>query len=91
MEYTIIVDASGFKSSGYAIRAPYAGCAMGNISADPRQTRPWHLRRLIEHAGAYRSIFVIAQKTAPDAKLSGDVFYLHSRLAGTPPRNCLTR
>jgi len=79
MEYTIIVAASATEPATIQYIAPYAACSMA-IFPRHEAARSLLLRRPFQARAVLSRNFFAAAASTGTRSVSGDVFYLHSRL-----------
>ena len=82
MKYSIVVEAGSSDPAPMQYIAPYAGCAMGEYFRDNGRHALCLYDDLSKHAVAYREISLLLRRPPGREAYPGDVFYLHSRLAG---------
>ena len=82
MGHTIIVAASASEPAPMLYLAPYAATAMGEYFRDNGKHALVMYDDLSKHAMAYREISLLLRRPPGREAYPGDVFYLHSRLAG---------
>jgi len=83
MDYTIVVTSSAAEPASLQYIAPYAACAMGEFFRDTKRHAVTFYDDLSKHAQAYREISLLLPPPSRREAFPGDVFYLHSPLAGT--------
>ena len=83
MEYTIVVSAGASEPAALSYIAPYSGCAMGEYFMDQGKDVLIVYDDLSKQAVAYREISLLLRRPPGREAYPGDVFYLHSTLAGT--------
>lgn len=79
LDYTIVVAATASDPAPMQYIAPYAGCAMGEYFRDRGMHAVIFYDDLSKQATAYRQMSLLLRRP-PGRELTGDVFYLHSRL-----------
>ncbi len=79
-EYTIVVSAAAFSSSGEQYLAPYAAAALGEYFMYNGQDVLVIFDDLSKHAWIYREISLLMDSPPGRDAYPGDIFYLHSRL-----------
>jgi F-type H+-transporting ATPase subunit alpha len=77
MAYTIIVAANASDPAPMQVYAPFAGAAIGEYFRDSGRPALIVYDDLSKQAVAYREVSLLRR---PPRSISGDVFYLHSRL-----------
>ena len=82
MGHTIIVAASASEPAPMLYLAPYAATAIGEYFRDNGKHALVMYDDLSKHAMAYREISLLLRRPPGREAYPGDVFYLHSRLAG---------
>ena len=82
MDYTIVVAASASEPAPMQYISPYAACAMGEYFRDTKRHALVIYDDLSKHAASYREISLLLRRPPGREAYPGDVFYLHSRLAG---------
>jgi F-type H+-transporting ATPase subunit alpha len=82
MDQTIIVATGPSDPAAMLYLAPYAGAAMGEYFRDNKQHALIIYDDLTKHAQAYRQMSLLLRRPPGREAYPGDVFYLHSRLAG---------
>jgi len=83
MEYTTVVIAAADEPAALQYIAPYAGCAMGEEFMENGQDALVVYDDLSKHAWAYRQVSLLLRRPPGREAYPGDLFYLHSRSAGT--------
>jgi F-type H+-transporting ATPase subunit alpha len=78
MSYTIVVSASANDPATLQYIAPYSGAALAELHVQRKATLVIY-DDLTKQAMAYRQMSLLLRRPR-DVKLTGDVFYLHSRL-----------
>jgi F-type H+-transporting ATPase subunit alpha len=75
-----VVDASASASAAVRYLAPYVGAAIGEYFMQKGKHALVIYDDLTKHAWAYRELSLLLKRPTGREALSGDVFYLHSRL-----------
>ena len=82
MDYTTIVVSTASDLAPLQYIAPYAGCAIGEEWMENGEDVLVVYDDLSKHAAAYRTLSLLLKRPPGREAYPGDVFYLHSRLAG---------
>ena len=82
MDHTILVAANASDPAPLQYIAPYAGAAIGEYFMEQGRDVLIVYDDLTKHAWAYRQMSLLLRRPAGREAYPGDVFYLHSRLAG---------
>ena len=80
MSYTIIVSATASDPAPLQYIAPYSGTALAEYFMYQGKDVLIVYDDLSKHAGAYRAISLLLERSPGREAYPGDVFYLHSRL-----------
>ena len=80
MDYTIVVAATAADPAALQYFAPFAGAAIGEYFRDTGRDALVVYDDLSKQAVAYREVSLILRRPSGREGISGDIFYLHSRL-----------
>ena len=80
MDYTIVLSASASDPAPLQYIAPYSGTALAEYFMHRGQDVLIVYDDLSKHAVAYRSLYLLLERSPGREAYPGDVFYLHSRL-----------
>ena len=83
MDYTTVIVAGASDSAPLQYIAPYAGTAMAEYFMWKGEATLCVYDDLSKQAAAYRQLSLLLRRPPGREAYPGDVFYLHSRLAGT--------
>ncbi len=83
MDYTIVVSATASDPAPMQFVAPYAGCAMGEYFRNNGKHALIIYDDLSKHAQAYRQVSLLLRRPPGREAFPGDIFNLHSTVAGT--------
>ena len=82
LEYTVVVNAGASSPAPFQYLAPYAGAALGAYWMYNGEASLVVYDDLSKQATAYRTLSLLLRRPPGREAYPGDVFYLHSRLAG---------
>ena len=82
MDYTTVLVAAADEPAALQYIAPYSGCAIGEEFMESGRDALVVYDDLSKHAWAYRQVSLLLRRPPGREAYPGDVFYLHSRLAG---------